>query len=483
MACIQAILLGYALISPIDMATAATVYFQFDTLQGDRQWGPNMQYPFDKSMPSALGNVTVSDGTSEVNGNAIPRGMQIWTVGADAWYDIVAAGASGSDYTKYNPLYGGRGVAVATKYYLLAGETVIVLVGAHPAGCWSSKVFGGGGGSFVSKYAATSAFSTPSQHTLLLVGGGGGSSCYPGRYGGDATTSTTGGRCQYNPDATTALATNGGGGGASALAGGDGVKGSSSDADGNGAGGGGFLADGGDGSTKNTATKTIGGNSFLNGGMGGRSYMPRSADLCYMPADGPRYPNGGFGGGGGSYMSGAGGGGYSGGQGCHYLSISGGGGGGSYDVNGVGNAATLYASWDINKFGPAPTGYSDMYGYVVTDGYSNGYISTNGIVAVSFKDDIGTCNSGAYNSGSECIVCAPGKYSAAVGAFVPCQECSAGQYASSPGSTACQDCPPATYISLPGSSACQDCPVGTYESLSGSSACQNCTGSIYIQTP
>ena len=198
--------MSYMLLICFLSETAAIIYFRFDTVQGDRQFGPNTQYPESQSMPSTLGSVIVSNGAIAVNGNIIPRGMQIWTVGTEGWYDILAVGASGSDYDYGTyKVFGGRGVAAATRYYLLAGETVIVLVGTQAAGCWYSATFCGGGGSFVSKFAASSAFSDPSQHTLLLVAGGGGGVSYPARSGGCATTSTVGERCQYFAATTTAL--------------------------------------------------------------------------------------------------------------------------------------------------------------------------------------------------------------------------------------------------------------------------------------
>ena len=347
-------------------AGAQRTYFQFDTRSGDYQLGPDgsVQYTGASVMPASLGTVTVSSGTTTVNGQTIPRGMQIWTVGVTGWYDIVAGGARASTNTAANANYlGGRGVTVKTRFYLTAGDKMVVLVGAQPP-CAG----GAGGGSFVSRYSATAGFSTSSQHLLLLAaGGGGGYSGYTDYVGVDATVSTTGQKCKSNP--ATAAATLGGGGGASSLAGGSGAtKGSSSNAQGYGAGGGGFLGDGGDAYTTGSALyQTTGGKSFLNGGAGGVSiYKTRSSTACDAPEAG-------FGGGGGYWNTGAGGGGYSGGQGCTFGG-PGGGGGGSYDVKGASNAGTLYTSWDTAMFGPAPTGYA------------SGYMSSNGIVAVSWPD-------------------------------------------------------------------------------------------------
>ena len=148
-------------------AGAQRVYFQFDTRSGDYQLGPDgsVQYAAN-TMSSTLGTVTVSSGTTTVNGQTIPRGMQIWTVGTTGWYDIVVGGARGADHLKQTgSMYGGRGVAVKTRYYLSAGDRIAILVGQQPTGCSSSGMYGGGGGSFVSKYSATASFSTQTQHT------------------------------------------------------------------------------------------------------------------------------------------------------------------------------------------------------------------------------------------------------------------------------------------------------------------------------
>ena len=369
-------------------AGAQRVYFQFDTRSGDYQLGPDgsVQYAAN-TMSSTLGTVTVSSGTTTVNGQTIPRGMQIWTVGTTGWYDIVVGGARGADHLKQTgSMYGGRGVAVKTRYYLSAGDRIAILVGQQPTGCSSSGMYGGGGGSFVSKYSATASFSTQTQHTLILAAGGGGSVSYfpagTGSVGGDATISTTGQKCTSIP--ATAVSSAGGGGGGTALAGSTGAaKGGSADGGGYSGGGGGFLGDGGDGYTSNSGVKTTGGKSFINGGVGGVSYeVTRTSTACTVSgitSPGLNAPPAGFGGGGGGWNTGSGGGGYSGGQGCASGGI-GGGGGGSYDVNGAGNAGTLYSTWDTAVFGTAPTGYA------------SGYMSSNGAVVVSTQ----ICDAGKY---------------------------------------------------------------------------------------
>ena len=308
---------------------AQRLFFRFDTRSGDYQFGPDgsVQYT---GIPAAFGTVTVSSGTTTVNGQTIPRGMQIWTVGTTAWYDIVASGASGADALRLTgSFFGGRGVAVRTRHYLAAGARVVIAVGMKPTGCSSDNIYGAGGGSFVSLFAGTGTFSTSGQHVLILAAGGGGS-VGTSTGGADATTGTSGVACKSTPG--TALASNGGGGGGGALAGGNAVSGSSSNAGSNGAGGGGFLASGGDGFTSNSVQQTKGGSSFLAGSAGGSSIGPsRSSVACVVSgiaSPGINWPPGGFGGGGGAWAAGGGGGGYSGGQGCGTGNQQGGGGGG-----------------------------------------------------------------------------------------------------------------------------------------------------------
>ncbi len=359
-------------------------YFQFDTRSGDYQYGPDgtVQYTGTSAMTANLGTVTVSSGSTTVNGQTIPRGMQIWTVGATGWYDIVAGGASGADALKQTgSFYGGRGVAVKSRYYLAAGANVVVAVGMKPTGCSSTALYGAGGGSFVSLYAATGTFATSGQHTLVLAAGGGGS--VGNNAGVDATTDTSGAKCRSNP--ATAVASSGGGGGGGAAAGGAGAIGSSTNGGGNGAGGGGFLADGGDGYYSVANQETKGGKAFLAGCAGGFTIGPRSTTACTVTgisSPGIDDPPGGFGGGGGGWNAGGGGGGYSGGQGCGSADRQGGGGGGSYVWNGAGNAGALYTNWDISVFGTAPTGFS------------NGYLSSDGKVVISTQ----TCAAGKYSA-------------------------------------------------------------------------------------
>ena len=57
--------------------------------------------------------------------------------------------------------------------------------------------------------------------------------------------------------------------------------------------------------------------------------------------------------------------------------------------------------------------------------------------------------------------------------------CAAGTFSLFPDSSACQNCSAGTYSSFSGSSVCQNCSAGTYSSFSGSSACQNCSAGNY----
>ena len=415
--------------------------FKFDTRSGDYQLGPDgsVGYTGASAMPAALGSVTVSTGATTVNGQTIPRGMQIWTVGTTGWYDIVAGGASGADYLGGSGI-GGRGVAVSTRYFLTAGAAVIILVGAKPTGCASFSWAGGGGGSFVTLYSASSTFSLASQHTLLLAaGGGGGTGENAVQNGVDASTGTSGTRCRWTSGSAT-VASAGGGGGGGSRGGGAGVKGSSSDDSHNGGGGAGYLADGGDGWTTlgvDYATQVVlGGKSFLAGGIGGSYGTTRKTFVCTGFESVLGYPPAGFGGGGSAFHAGGGGGGYSGGQGCGSGSTSaarqGGGGGGSYNWNVAGNAGTLYSSWETGMFGSAPAGFA------------SGYMSGDGTVAISALN----CNAGTFATAtglSACTACPLGTYSTQNFQANTCTPCEAGRYGSATGLSVCETCPVGTF--------------------------------------
>ena len=421
-------------------------FFRFDTRSGDYQLGPDGTVPYTgaSAMPAVLGTVTVSSGTTTVNGQTIPRGMQIWTVGMTGWYDVAAGGASGADYlSSTTNVFGGRGVAIKTRYYLTAGSVVMILVGMKGPGCKSYGFAGGGGGSFVSIFSGSGSFSLQTQHYLILAAGGGGSTGSTAgalQGGADATTGTSGTACRANPG--TALASAEGGGGGVALAGGNGVDGTGGNWAGAGAGGGGFKGKGGDGAPPGCT----GGLSFLSGGRGGHTTGgTRNANKCISTGLAsqdllPAQPDGGFGGGGGTSNAGAGGGGYSGGQGCSASNRLGGGGGGSYDWNGTGNAGILYSSWDTSVFGPAPTGYA------------GGYMSSDGTVTISST----VCPAGTYSIEFSCMLCLAGKYT------------------QNPGMTSCLDCVFGSFVQSFGATACWFCDYGKYSVVSGATSCLAC---------
>jgi hypothetical protein len=410
----------------------STSVFQIDTRLGDFQFGPDGSVPYLCGMQNWMGQLITSSGSTMVNGQIIPRGVQIWTVGTTGTYDIVAGGAAGGGYIyAANSIRGGRGVVVKTQHFFTARQYVAIMVGAKPSGCPTSGMAGGGGGTFISLYSATSSFQSAGAHTLILAAGGGGSVGLSGiQEGVDATTETSGRPCRSNPN--TAVATNGGGGGAGALPGGNAADGGSSNGIANGGGGGGFIGSGGSGWTSNfdpggsAANQQIdGGRSFLRGGSGG---VTRGTVVDTSPcvvtgvsSPGPATPAGGYGGGGGGWNAGGGGGGYSGGQGCGISSRQGGGGGGSYDLHGDGNSAELYTTWNSAQFGPKPAGVSP------------GFNTLAGFAVIS-ACRVGTCVSGDG-----------------------CEPCRAGKYASMAGSTACSNCDAGTYSTVIGATSASLC--------------------------
>ena len=248
----------------------------------------------------------------------VPPGIQVWTVQATGYYQIVAAGAAGGIIYGLTTGYGGTfytdgyGAVVSTVYYFTAGQTVAVLVGQSPNACGNttSTYSSGGGGTFLSIYNASGNFSNPAQHTLVLVAGGGGGIGH-GSPGANAQTGTTGGVCNNPTNCNGIPATNGGGGGGGGHPGGNGAAGSSTSTANYAGGGGGFIGNGGNGYTGHV----MGGISFLNGGVGGYAGLPTPWGTCLF-GNGTLsvLPQGGFGGGGAGNDCGGGGGGYSGGQ-------------------------------------------------------------------------------------------------------------------------------------------------------------------------
>ena len=309
------------------------------------------------NIPSTLGSIIISDGFTTINGYYIPVGYQIWRVQYSGLYNIVAAGAGGQGYGRFN---GGNGIVVSTTYNFTAGQYVIILVGQK-----STTNGAGGGGTFMSIYSGTGNFNNINNHTLILAAGGGGGSGSDSNNGltqnGINAVSITSGTLSYNLQGS--IATNGGGG---SFGGGNGGNGTSS-LNGytyNSGGGGGFIGNGGNG-----------GISFLNGGYGGLINNGGGNGVGLI---------GGFGGGGSSYGAGGGGGGYSGGQAAINNLSCGGGGGGSYDINGVSKNATIYNNWNDIIFGSVPSsyinGYNDDNGFVIINSIITSLVSlpTNG---------------------------------------------------------------------------------------------------------
>ena len=77
-------------------------------------------------MPSSIGTVTVSTGSTTVGSQTIPRGVQIWTVGTTGAFSIIAAGAAGAHGDGSTTYAGGRGAVIRSQYTLTAGSTVVL---------------------------------------------------------------------------------------------------------------------------------------------------------------------------------------------------------------------------------------------------------------------------------------------------------------------------------------------------------------------
>jgi len=233
--------------------------------------------------------------------NMTRQGIQEWRVPATGSYTIRAVGA-GIDHQLF-----GNGIDATITTTLTKGEIIRILVGQSVSQPRHRINTGGAGGTFVVRGTQTSPV------PIIVAGGGGGH----GQNGEDVTSNAT-----NNNNGQRGAGVNGGIGGS---------KGNGGFVGNNrtlfaGPGGGGLIGNG----ENDVQTNESGGNSFINGGVGGR---------------GTQY-EGGFGGGGGTSGNGAGGGGggYSGGgggattngltayQGTGWTS---GGGGGSYSITGT----------------------------------------------------------------------------------------------------------------------------------------------------
>jgi len=189
----------------------------------------------------------------------LKNGRQHFTLPRSGLYKIKAVGASGGDSTENNNIKQGYGAIVTTHVFLEEGTVLVIVVGQQGelARGTSNRAGGGGGGTYVCIESGTTF--TP----LVIAGGGNGCS-----WGG---FQKNGVNCQLGKKN------------------GDGIGGKAA---GRGGGGGGFKDNGA------TNGSDIGGQSFLNGSLGGTG----------------TYAEGGFGGGGGSMYEGGGGGGYVGGD-------------------------------------------------------------------------------------------------------------------------------------------------------------------------
>lgn len=236
--------------------------------------------------------------------NMTVNGIQIWTVPRSGSYKITAAGAMGGTYQNT----GAPGARMIGTFQLIKGESLSILVGQKggngndPHG----NENGGGGGTFVIRGATGS-------NPLIIAGGGGGAPS--SGYGTSCSRSISHGYGQASNNAanTTCYST---------LIGATGGNGGTTTGSNVGAAGGGLNTNGQSGPAH--CSTALGGNSFVNGGVGG------SGGSCYVSTH-----IGGFGGGGaGALGAPGGGGGYAGG------SVSGnwssystwGGGGSSYNI-------------------------------------------------------------------------------------------------------------------------------------------------------
>ena len=393
--------------------------YNLGVCNGDCNLGTGPSICNNAAPPAVLGSLYLQ---SQVNGNAIPQGIQVWTVGTTGAYLLVAAGAAGGSYSTYTA---GYGIVVSSTYQFIEGQTVAISVGQTPTGCASTGFASGGGGTFISIYSGTGAFSSALQHTPVLVAGGGGGVGLQAEHNGkNAVAGTSGTLCAC---CTGTVASNGGGGGGGGSSGGIGAAGSSVNGIANAGGGGGFYFKGGDA----YVGSTYGGSAFVSstGPVGGTADFLSESGTCSGGAEGTSQASaGGFGGGGGSWNAGGGGGGYSGGQGSPWSpSRCGGGGGGSYDsTNSDGAfAAARYIVWNATLLGSAPSTY--------TAGYNtgNGFVY---IVPIVITGSCSKCSAGTFSSGamSACSNCMSGTYSSTSGQSI-CTPCPAGSYSASVG--------------------------------------------------
>ena len=240
------------------------------------------------------------------------QGIQEWVVPLTGAYMITTSGAQGGTATGPSTA-GGLGAEMVGEFNLIAGETILIVVGQE--GGSISYGGGGGGGSFVVG---------PGNVPLIIAGGGGGGNgnnpSFPARgafMGEPGLTTTAAGSSNITAGASGNPAP-GIGGGSASTGGTDGYGGGGGYS---GSGGGGFYHDGGIGDIGEA------GFGFLNGAIGGQGWL--NATISEVNAGGF-----GCGGGGGDVTGyGGGGGGYSGGGGGNWDGTTHGcgGGGGSFN--------------------------------------------------------------------------------------------------------------------------------------------------------
>jgi hypothetical protein len=243
--------------------------------------------------------------TSVGSSVTVTGGIQYWTVPTTGTYRITAMGAQGGG------AQGGLGASMQGDFVLTQGQVIRILVGQQgETQSGNPNSVGGGGGTFVVANPALT-----SADILIIAGGGGGSAsnAYVTRHGNSGTSGNNG-------QIDAGVANPNGIGGINGNGGSKSVTGCSLD---RGSGGGGFLTNGE--SICQSVGVGNGGNSFLNGGLGGTGTGPGAT--------------GGFGGGGATWQTGfrgsGGGGGYSGGGAGQINSVSpnhAGGGGGSFNA-------------------------------------------------------------------------------------------------------------------------------------------------------
>ena len=211
-------------------------------------------------------------------------GVQEWTVPVSGLYRVLVGGAKGGE--GFSNKFGGEGAVVMGAIHLLRGTKLKILVGQQGSTKGDGHPGSGGGGTFV-------VWST--NDSVIAVAGGGGGGCE--KDGGEGEDEESG-------------SVNGGTSGVGGK-----VCGSTTTK--HAGAGGGFLGNGGShSSTCAWYNDSFGGQSYKNGGLGGKAESVLGSQF-----------DGGFGGGGASgTRAPGGGGGYSGG-GSTYDSCKGGGGG------------------------------------------------------------------------------------------------------------------------------------------------------------